>query len=109
MRTFIWPADRMRPVLDLSIGRALAETAGAVLNRIALIEVVPASMSSPVGATSTDRRWTYAQLQDDARRCASWLLNRFRTGDRICVWAPNVPEWVILQYGPALSGIIAAW
>lgn len=101
-----WPADTMRPILDVSIGRALSATADKVPDRTALIEVAPTSMPSPVGAPNADRRWTYAQLQDDARRCASWLLQRFETGDRICVWAPNVPEWVVLQYGAALAGVI---
>jgi fatty-acyl-CoA synthase/long-chain acyl-CoA synthetase len=100
------PADTTRAIMDVSIGRALATTAAEVPDRIALIEVVPASAPSPVGAAHTDRRWTYAQLQDDASRCASWLLRRFKTGDRICVWAPNVPEWIVLQYGAALAGVI---
>ncbi|MCJ9700006.1 efflux RND transporter permease subunit [Bradyrhizobium sp. SHOUNA76] len=45
-------------------------------------------------------------MENDARRCASWLLRSFETGDRICVWAPNVPEWVVLQYGAALAGVV---
>ncbi|WP_253610032.1 MULTISPECIES: AMP-binding protein [unclassified Bradyrhizobium] len=88
------------------MGTALATTAAEAPDRIALIEVVPASVPSPAGAAQTDRRWTYAQLQDDASRCASWPLGKFNTGDRICVWAPNVPEWVVLQYGAALAGVI---
>ena len=106
LRDSYWPADRTRPIFDVSIGRTLAETASTVPDRIALMEVVPASTPSPVGATQTDRCWTYEQLQDDARRCASWLLGKFETGDRICVWAPNVPEWVVLQYGAALAGVV---
>lgn len=106
LRESYWPADTTRPILDLSIGEALDRTALAVPDRIALIEVVPSAMPSPVGASGADRQWTYAQLQDDARRCAGWLLQRFETGDRICVWAPNVPEWVVLQYGAALAGIV---
>ncbi|MEH2533475.1 acyl-CoA synthetase (AMP-forming)/AMP-acid ligase II [Bradyrhizobium sp. AZCC 1588] len=101
-----WPADTTRGILDVSIGRALATTAAEVPDRTALIEVVPTSMPSPVRVPNTDRRWTYAQLNDDARRCASWLLRSFETGDRICVWAPNVPEWVVLQYGAALAGVV---
>lgn len=101
-----WPADTTRAIMDVSIGRALATTAAEVPDRIALIEVVPASVPSPVGAAQANRRWTYAQLQEDASRCASWLLGKFKTGDRICVWAPNVPEWVVLQYGAALAGVI---
>ncbi|QOZ77709.1 long-chain fatty acid--CoA ligase [Bradyrhizobium sp. CCBAU 53351] len=101
-----WPADTTRAIIDASIGTTLAKTAAEVPNRVALIEVVPASVPSPVNASRTDRHWTYSQLQDDASRCASWLLAKFKTGDRICVWAPNVPEWVILQYGAALAGVI---
>lgn len=101
-----WPADLSRPILDMSIGQALAVTAGAVPDRVALVEVVPPSMPSPVKAPSTDRQWTYAELHRDARCCASWLLQKVETGDRICVWAPNVPEWVVLQYGAALAGVI---
>lgn len=44
-----WPADTTRAILDVSIGRALAATAAEVPDRIALIEVVPAFMLSPVG------------------------------------------------------------
>ncbi|MGY3477143.1 AMP-binding protein [Bradyrhizobium ottawaense] len=106
LRNSYYPADPSRPILDVSIGRALTSAAGTVPDREALVEVVPSSMASPVGASRTDRRWTYAQLYDDAQRCASWLLQRVESGDRICVWAPNVPEWVVLQYGAALAGVI---
>ncbi|WP_441255798.1 AMP-binding protein [Tardiphaga sp. 285_C5_N1_2] len=101
-----WPADTSRPILNRSIGEALAEVAWEDGHREAIIEVVPASMTSPVGDTDTNRKWTYAQLFEDAKKCAQWLLTEFNTGDRICIWAPNVPEWVVLQYGAALSGIV---
>lgn len=35
-----------------------------------------------------------------------WLLLRYKPGQRICLWAPNVPEWVILQYGASLAGMV---
>ena len=101
-----WPADTSKPVLNRSIGEGLAEVAWDEGHREAIIEVVPASMASPVGNADTKRKWTYSQLFDDAKKCATWLLSEFNTGDRVCVWAPNVPEWVILQYGAALSGIV---
>lgn len=101
-----WPADNARPILNISIGEALARTAAAVPDRIALVEVVPAGMDSQVGAGRTDRSWTYAELHADAARCAHWLLSQFDPGERICIWAPNVPEWVVLQYGAAMAGMI---
>lgn len=89
-----WPADDSRPILHRSIGEALAEASWEEGHREAIIEVVPASMTSPVGDADTKRKWTYSQLFDDAKKCATWLLREFKTGDRVCVWAPNVPEWV---------------
>ncbi|WP_454620871.1 AMP-binding protein [Bradyrhizobium cenepequi] len=106
LRESYWAADGSRAILDISIGEALAGTVAKVPERIALIEIVPPPMGSPVGASSTQRSWTYGELYSDARRCANWLLARFACGDRICVWAPNVPEWIVLQYGAALSGMV---
>ena len=100
-----WPADTSRPVLRTSIGAALSQAASLCPDRLAIVEVVPQGVPSAVGASATDRTWTYAQLLDDARRCASWLRANFAFGDRICVWAPNVPEWIVLQYGAALAGV----
>ena len=93
-------------VLDISTGDALRRAAAAAPDRTALIEVAPEGQASIVGAASTTRRWTYAELLEDAELCASWLLNRFEPGEHICLWAPNVPEWIILQYGAALAGMV---
>lgn len=101
-----WPADEQRRIHNISIGEALARAASAVPDRLALVEVAPPSMQSAVGSERTNREWTFHQLHRDARHCASWLSARFSKGDRVCIWAPNVPEWVILQYGAALSGLV---
>ena len=31
---------------------------------------------------------------------------RFEKGDRVAVWAPNIPEWVLLEYGAGLAGVV---
>ena len=54
---------------------------------------------------STGRRWTYAQMLGDSERLARALLTRFAPGERVAVWAPNTPEWVLLEYGAALAGL----
>ena len=51
------------------------------------------------------RRWTYAALLADAERLARALATRYRPGERIAVWAPNLPEWVILEYAAGLAGL----
>lgn len=101
-----WPADVSRPLLDLDAGGALRKAAARHPDRCALVEVVPEGFPTLTGAASTERRWTYAQLLAQAEQCAHWLLSRYAPGDHICLWAPNVPEWVILQYGAALAGIV---
>ena len=100
------PADTSRPVLELTTGDLLREAAADSPDRLALIEVAPPDAPSLTGADRTDRTWTYRQLLDDAEQCAHWLLGRFTPGERITVWAPNIPEWTILQYGAALAGLV---
>lgn len=101
-----WPADRSLPLLEKTEGQSLQEASEKAPSTWAMIEKLPASWSSLTGAESTQRRWTYADLYQDAVACAHWLLQRFQPGQHICVWAPNVPEWVILQYGASLAGLV---
>jgi fatty-acyl-CoA synthase len=101
-----WPADTSQPVLDLTTGDLLREAAGDAGTQTALVEVAPPGTPSLAGADRTDRRWTYRELLADAERCAHWLLTRFSPGERIAVWAPNIPEWIVLQYGAALAGLV---
>ena len=93
------------PLLDLPIGALLRQAASEVPSRTALVEIAPEGPSL-VGADSTDRTWTYAELEADALHAARWLLGRFEPGNRVAIWAPNVPEWVIVQFGAALAGVV---
>lgn len=101
-----WPADRNSPIWDMPAGDVLRRVAALAGDREAIIEVAPDDMPSLTGAASTARRWTYKQLLADAETCAYWLLQRFSPGEHICIWAPNVPEWIIVQYGAALAGLV---
>ena len=101
-----WPADTSEPVLELTTGALLREAAVGAPDQTALIEVAPPGTPSLAGAERTDRRWTYGQMLAEAVQCARWLLTRFTPGERITVWAPNIPEWIILQYGAALAGLV---
>ena len=87
-----WPADESEPVLDLTVGQLLRDAAAEVPDRTALI--------------GGGQRWTYAELLADAERVAATLLARFSPGERVAVWAPNRPEWVQLEFGAALAGVV---
>ncbi|MEU6642631.1 AMP-binding protein [Saccharomonospora sp. NPDC046836] len=93
----LYPADRTASYLDTSVGELLRTVATEVPDRVALISVGPGE---------EPRSWTYSELFDDARRAAHWLLDRFEPGDHLTVWAPNLPEWIILQHGAALAGLV---
>ncbi len=52
-------------------------------------------------------RWSWAQLRDNADRLAAGLLKLgFERGDRLGIWSPNRPEWVLAQYATARIGVV---
>ena len=55
----------------------------------------------------TGRRWTYDELAADVEAVARGLLALgIDKGDRVGIWAPNVPEWVLVQFATARIGAI---
>ena len=52
-------------------------------------------------------RWTYAQMDEQVERCARALIAEgVQKGDRVGIWAPNVAEWVVVQFATARVGAI---
>jgi fatty-acyl-CoA synthase len=92
-----FPAQSDDVVREDTVGGVLRAQAALTPDAEALVEVD--------GAGDFGRRWTYAQLLADAERLAGALMTRYRPGERICVWAPNVPEWVIIEYAAGLAGL----
>ncbi|MGW6915802.1 AMP-binding protein [Kitasatospora sp. NPDC054939] len=83
------------PLLDHTIGAALDRAVRDFPDREALVDV-------PSG-----RRWTYRQLAAEVDLVALGLLGLgVRRGDRVGIWAPNRPEWVLVQYATARIGAI---
>jgi acyl-CoA synthetase (AMP-forming)/AMP-acid ligase II len=78
-------------ILDLTVGGLLRQTAARVPDTVALV--------------AGERAWTYAELFSQSERAAHALLARFAPGDRLAIWAPNIPEWVLLELAAALAGI----
>src|SRR3954464_8681219 len=85
-------------VRDITLGRMLEQAAKSAPERIALIAGVP--------DPALRRQWTYAELYDAAQRTARALLRRFKPGERIAGWAQNLPEWVMLEFGAGLAGVV---
>ena len=83
------------PLLGDTIGDCLDRTAARRPDGEALVEV------------ATGRRWTYREFRADVDAVALGLLGAgVRTGDRVGIWAPNVAEWVLVQYATAKIGAV---
>ena len=94
----LFPAQTDDVVREITIGELLSETSARCPASTALVEV---DLEGKTG-----RRWTYAELETDSVRLALALSSRFEQGERVTVWAPNIPEWLVMEYACALSGII---
>ncbi len=86
------------PVRDITVGGLLAEGAASVPDRIAIVE--------GIADVAARRQWTYAEFHEQSRQVAKALLARHRQGDRVAVWAHNIPEWLLLEFGCSLAGIV---
>lgn len=79
---------------ELNVGEALREAAAAEPDRLAVID--PAS----------GRRLTYAEMLAQSQRVAHGLLERFSPGEHVAACVPNLPEFLLLQFGAALAGMV---
>ncbi|MFI5828946.1 AMP-binding protein [Streptomyces sp. NPDC051578] len=83
------------PLLGDTIGENLDRTARRFPERDALVDM------------AGGRRWTYAELAADVDALALGLLDLGITkGDRVGIWAPNRPEWTLVQYATAKIGAV---
>jgi fatty-acyl-CoA synthase len=85
-------------VLETTVGGCLRAAAARWPDAEAIVEIC---MDGTAG-----RRWNYAQLLADSVQLVGALASRFAKGDKVCVWSPNTPEWVLLEYACGLAGIV---
>lgn len=85
-----------RPWLDgLTIGQALSQTATRFPEREAIV------------FAQENLRLNYRDYDAKVTQVAKGLLAMgIKPGEHIGVWATNIPQWVLLQYGAARAGIV---
>ncbi|HZW84220.1 MAG TPA: AMP-binding protein [Candidatus Deferrimicrobium sp.] len=74
-----------------------------------LIDQVSERLPNKEGMVYADRpvRYTYRELQKAADQVAKALIGMgIKKGEKIALWATNVPQWVLLQLGSAKMGAI---
>ncbi|WP_433567207.1 class I adenylate-forming enzyme family protein [Nocardia sp. CA-151230] len=91
-----WAADDALPLSDHTVGSLLAERARNYSD-------TPALVGTPHGAADL-RRLTYGELYEAARAVAVALTELTEHGEFVALWAPNVVEWPIIEFGAALAG-----
>jgi fatty-acyl-CoA synthase len=99
LSTSQWPATDSIELRETTVGMVLREGAERFASAAALVEGTP-------GHAEDRRRWTFETMLADAERVAGALLERFEPGERVAVWAPNIPEWILLELGVALAGMV---
>ena len=84
-----------KPLIFQTIGKALENSANVFAENEALV-FCPSNL-----------RMTYQQLNNAANDFAAGLLKiGLKPGDRLGIWSPNRPEWVITQFATAKIGVI---
>jgi fatty-acyl-CoA synthase len=83
------------PFRDVTVGQLLTQLAASIPDNEALVYA--------------DRglRWTFREFEREARLIARGLMAAgVERGDRVAVWATNVPEWIVLQFALAKAGAV---
>jgi fatty-acyl-CoA synthase len=93
-----WPADRRVPLVDHSVGSLLVERAATHGDALALV--------GRAHGSDLEVRLTYAELLVEARAVAVGLARLAEPGALVALWAPNVVEWPVIEYGVALAGMV---
>nr|MDA8320572.1 AMP-binding protein [Actinomycetota bacterium] len=85
---------------DLTVAGLLAAAAADSANRDAVIVSAYPDLGLNV-------RWTYRDLHERARRLARALIGAgVAAGDRVALWAPNVPDWLVTEFAVAMAGAV---
>ena len=86
------PASSFR---DVTVGNLLTKLAATIPNNEALVYA------------DRNLRFTFSELEAEAKMIARGLMAcGVERGERVAVWATNVPEWVVLQFALAKIGAI---
>jgi fatty-acyl-CoA synthase len=92
-----WVPDDDERVEEQTVGGLLRWAAAQAPDEVALIAGEP--------DPAARRRWTFAELLAESEQVGRALIRRFGPGERVAVWANNIPEWVVLEFGAALAGL----
>ncbi|MGX6446542.1 class I adenylate-forming enzyme family protein [Patulibacter sp. S7RM1-6] len=85
---------------------ARRETFGALLEAAAARRPDGLALVQGAAAPEGGARVTYRELLDRGRRIATVLLRDFSPGEHVALWAPNSVDWIAVQAGAGLAGLV---
>ncbi len=91
-------AETTHPLQDWTVGDLLNHAVQAAPDRMAL--------KHNQWETRPACSWTYAQLQADTKRLAAFLLDHFKPGEHLAIWAANSAPWTLYQLAAAQAGLV---
>jgi len=91
------PADTSLPLEEVTVG-------GLFLRRAEENPDTTALIGTRYGSTEPVRL-TYREAAEEVTRIATGLSRLAPPGSSVALWAPNVLEWPLIEYGAALAGV----
>ena len=98
LSTSYFPAQTDAKIWDTTVGVHLREVAVDHPDLVAMVEIDDAGQARG--------KWTYSNLLVNSDRLARSLASRFAPGEKVVVWAPNIPEWIFMEYACGLAGLV---
>jgi len=93
-----FPAQCDAEVLNITVGNLLRETAASHPEAVAMVDIADNG--------DCGQSWTYGELLEQAERLAEALTSRFEAGEKVVVWASNIPQWIFMEYACGLAGLV---
>ena len=93
-----FPAQSDAEVLNITVGDLLRKTAGSHPDAVAMVDIADNG--------DCGQSWTYGELLEQAEHLAEALSSRFEAGEKVVVWAPNIPQWIFMEYACGLAGLV---
>lgn len=93
-----FPAQVDAEIRQITVGGLLKEVAANNPHAAAVVDVTDSG--------DCGQSWSYMDLLAQAERLAQALTTRFNAGERVVVWAPNIPEWIFMEYACGLAGLV---
>jgi fatty-acyl-CoA synthase len=98
LTTSHFPAQNDAEIRDITVGDLLREIAAENQHAVAMVDIAD---NGDCGQT-----WTYAELLAQTQHLAEALTSRFEAGEKVVVWAPNIPQWIFMEYACGLAGLV---